>query len=1169
MPGTFNDRILSNDDHGISDFDINTQEENHEDGKEVCNNDNLKNDCQNTSKEFKLNNKSEKSDGLERRKTDNNILINNFLGLLTKSKNLPRSKPDMPDKNKIMPDSDYTNEAQIKEVNEVENGKNILNASNDDILDKSSIQNNLYSESKDGNEEGIHFKDNEGQHNDNEECLKDNVGKKEGKEHDEDGTKNEDEMDMDGIKDDEDEGDQNEGHKNFQCESEHDGEDCESDHENNKGQEDEEGKKDKEEDKDEEQDDGGIKEKDKMHEDDIKDVDKVDECVTKDDENNQNEGHKNHEYRSEVLCELNNESDESCDISDNEQNHPESVDKSEEYCQHEGSDEREENYCDEDEESGHQNGEADQYCNQYHEYDQFEAASVSESLETEDVKGENDPVNLPEVNSLLVLSPTDTSHQLEDQKRENIENHEQVPQIKDLRAEVNTAVWYDLPDSEDNGMTFNPQFFDDFDDEIDDHISDDPWNMNPNENKMKSSLENPWVADNDNSNVLFKSSFTDQFSETLYFEKGSEMFVDKFNLLEIVNEIIDLLLDAVSDQTSDWKRSESLHRTSGDEEEAEDQTNPRQGSEPIRLDPDFYDDFDDDIEAQNDPWNLEPKPLRFQENTNSGLFESADTWYTNDDHRPKASAEEAVENPINDIMDFIIERVFEVHEKSMIDPFTDKNSINLSMQELNDLDEDFENFEFRNNAFKQHSSIIYYGLPADEANQQEDKAIFSFPYWDSGLSTSKEFYENSPKNLNIKFDAKNESKVKIGNNFNTDPENIAVAEIEKSEKPEKPSKSKSFGQRLKKSLSFKNSKKAIQKFFGNTDGKAKKGNVVDKSNSNWYYDSEYFPDEARDKQSVNRRRFSDTDNIKNPSKKPTDKKFSTLGKSFKLTSFLETNSFSPSLPAHFPQHAPTSDNIRIKLGQSTFYLLSDADDEVPIENRSFSDQNQEPPPCDGFELKPLETHEYLSDAGSDCVDSGIPDHFCCDDSTEFCPEGDDDNLTESELYSVPSSFQSSSASVSEDSDTDYYSIASDFLDDLRTTSIKFSRSLDDLTMLRHKKKKFSVSNEFIDKSGPLEFTSVGHDQNLDDTHLSSSNPHLSNNYNENTPPKKSSWKKLKNIFKSSARVTEPDIPADSYLQKNNYLNHNPIFIASPEEELQEVTGLPNHPNQFSRQNLGT
>ena len=305
------------------------------------------------------------------------------------------------------------------------------------------------------------------------------------------------------------------------------------------------------------------------------------------------------------------------------------------------------------------------------------------------------------------------------------------------------------------------------------------------------------------------------------------------------------------------------------------------------------------------------------------------------------------------------------------------------MQEVN-LDEDFENFKFRSNEFKQHSSSILYDLPENEENQQEDKVIFSSSYWDSSLSMSKEFYENSPKNQNIQFDEKNESKVKNGNNFIKDPENIAVVEIEKS------NKSKSFGQRLKKSLSFKNSKKVIQKFFGNTDGKAKKGNVVDKSKSNWYYDSEYFPDEARDKQSVNRRRFSDTDNIKQPSKKSTDKKFSTLGKSFKLTSFLETNSFSPSLPAHFPQHAPTSDNIRIKLGQSTFYLLSDA--EVPIENRSFSDQHQEPPkadpPCDGFDLKPLETHEYLSDAGSDCVDSGIPDHFCCDDSTEFCPEGD-------------------------------------------------------------------------------------------------------------------------------------------------------------------------------------
>ena len=71
--------------------------------------------------------------------------------------------------------------------------------------------------------------------------------------------------------------------------------------------------------------------------------------------------------------------------------------------------------------------------------------------------------------------------------------------------------------------------------------------------------------------------------------------------------------------------------------------------------------------------------------------------------------------------------------------------------------------------------------------------------------------------------------------------------------------------------------------------------------------------------------------------------------------------------------------------------------------------------------------------------------------------------------------------------------------------------------------------------------------------------------------KKQSWKplkKIKNIFKLKPSEKNA-FGADSYLSKiENQVNQNPIYIASPEEELQEVTGFPHHQQPYHRQSLG-
>ena len=384
-------------------------------------------------------------------------------------------------------------------------------------------------------------------------------------------------------------------------------------------------------------------------------------------------------------------------------------------------------------------------------------------------------------------------------------------------------------------------------------------------------------------------------------------------------------------------------------------------------------------------------------------------------------------------------------------------------------------------------------------------------------------------------------------------------------------KRKSLKKRVKKALSFKGPRKAIQKLLVLEDKKPNKTTQrkKKKSNGSEVYDSEFFPPEAREEQESNLTRSFSLSMLKTQkqlSGLSLKRKFHSLGRATKPPppSFFDSTSLNSSLSAPFPHSAPQSeiDNIRLKVGQSTFYLLSD---EVQIQGQLI---NKNKPPLstgskDDFDLIPLEVKEAPSEAGSDCVDSGVPDHIEDAASNEIIIE------SEPELLSVYSN-----------SDTDYFSIASsDSSTNLDTKSIqiqRLTRSLDDISMLRMKKKKFSVSNEFLENQDQIAFHSIGHNDDEVSRTLSSSHPHLYNtNGNSlviiNSNSNKSSWKpfkKLKQIFKPPSKLTEASVYSDTYLQKDPQVNQNPIYIASPEEELQEVTGFPNHQTPFSRHNLG-
>ena len=432
---------------------------------------------------------------------------------------------------------------------------------------------------------------------------------------------------------------------------------------------------------------------------------------------------------------------------------------------------------------------------------------------------------------------------------------------------------------------------------------------------------------------------------------------------------------------------------------------------------------------------------------------------------------------------------------------------------------------------------------------------------------------HSVLDFNEKASQKETVNIQEPNLESSEVEQIALASDADDEKGKQKDekRKKSIKKRVKKALSFKGPRKAFQKLLVSEDEKPNKTTQrkQKKSNRSEVYDSEYFPPEAREEQETNLTRSFSLSMLKTQkqlSGLTLRRKFHSLGRATKPPppSFFDSPSLNSSLSAQFPHSAPQSefDNIRVKVGQSTFYLLSDeAQTQGQLINKNEPHLNTSSK--DDFDLKPLEVKEASSEAGSDCVDSGVPNYFEDIASNEKIKD------TESELLSVYSN-----------SDTDYFSLASSESStnlDIKNIQIqRLTRSLDDISMLRMKKKKFSVSNEFLENPDQIAFHSIGHNDDEVSRTLSSSHPHLYNtNGNSlviiNSNSNKSTWKpfkKLKQIFKPPSKLTEASVYSDTYLQKDPQVNQNPIYIASPEEELQEVTGFPNHQTPFSRHNLG-
>ena len=649
-----------------------------------------------------------------------------------------------------------------------------------------------------------------------------------------------------------------------------------------------------------------------------------------------------------------------------------------------------------------------------------------------------------------------------------------------------------------------------------------------------------------------------------------------------------------------------------------------------------------------DPWNemteiasqeLEPNKIEsfvdsfeYTEFSERQIAEDLTTETKDDSQNIDHLIHEILEHIINDII------VLKVDQYPLIDPFTDQNSIKLSMYDMNvtygqgqegrdgELS-DNPTEKFCRRPSRTSESTASEDNSENESNEQNHEKDADFadhaqePFLRDKRVILKQDLENIENEESVKeqdsrqescqVDKVNEHEQDLGDDMEDDNINVDDIKIEdisetdrfksvvdcnekasqeernlesseeeqielasdakdEKEKQKDEKKRKSLKKRVKKALSFKGPRKAIQKLLTSEDKEPNRTTQrkQNKSNRSEVYDSEYFPPEAREEQEANLTRSFSLSMLKTQkqlSGLTLKRKFHSLGRATKPPppSFFDSTSLNSSLSAQFPHSAPHSelDNIRIKVGQSTFYLLSDeaqtqGQPTNKIEPHLSTDSK------DDFDLKPLEIKKAPSESGSDCVDSGIPD-FKDTDSNENIKD------TESELLSVYSN-----------SDTDYFSIASSESStnlDIKSIQIqRLTRSLDDISMLRMKKKKFSVSNEFLENPDQIAFHSIGHNDDEVSRTLSSSHPHLYNtNANSlviiNSNSNKSSWKpfkKLKQIFKPPSKLTEASVYSDTYLQKDPQVNQNPIYIASPEEELQEVTGFPNHQTPFSRHNLG-
>ena len=676
-----------------------------------------------------------------------------------------------------------------------------------------------------------------------------------------------------------------------------------------------------------------------------------------------------------------------------------------------------------------------------------------------------------------------------------------------------------------------------------------------------------------------------------------------------------------------------------------------------------------------DPWNemqeMSPKQLD-TEKIDSFIDNFPSTEYLEgqkvDDYHT-SETEESNDFLISDILDHIITNIIVLKEGQClpIDPFTDQNSINLSMDDMDDDGQDGELCDMpkeilsnltlpeREHVCQRHSQISEINASEEKSedvvtneklcrdqfhentgkltDQQDPRKESSLgdkraPHeqnledagsaeWDSlsdnNLKDDEEdsrqdsYLKNEQdsledvelqKNFTVDFDchtndihdihigkdilteysegASQEDKVDIQEPLESsdeEEEQIAIASDADDEtgNPKDEKKKKTIRKRVKKALSFKGPRKAFQKFLASEDKNAAKTTQKKqkKSNHSEEYDSEFFPPEAREEHKTNLTRSFSLSMLKTQkqlSGLTLKRKFNSLGRGTKPPppSFFDTNSIDSSLSAPFPPSAPQPelDNIRLKIGRSTFYLLSDeAQTQAPPINKNEPQLST----CseDVFDLRPLNVKEESSEAGSDCVDSGAPDQL---EDTDILGNIRD---SESELLSVYSN-----------SDTDYFSIASSEsntnLNSNRIQTQRLTKSLDDISMIGMKKKKFSVSNEFLENPDQIAFHSIGHNGDEVSRNLSSSHPHLYNTSGNslviiNSNSNKSSWKpfkKLKQIFKSPSKLTEASVYSDTYLQKDPQVNQNPIYIASPEEELQEVTGFPNHQTPFTKQSLG-
>ena len=375
------------------------------------------------------------------------------------------------------------------------------------------------------------------------------------------------------------------------------------------------------------------------------------------------------------------------------------------------------------------------------------------------------------------------------------------------------------------------------------------------------------------------------------------------------------------------------------------------------------------------------------------------------------------------------------------------------------------------------------------------------------------------------------------------------------------------GNKLRKSLSFSNNWIRKTLSFGTQRPPTE-------------YDSEYFPREARPRgsqQSLPEKPTTKVHRSKSFSffKKPSSvenldfKRFYTLGRKNKVPHNFGRNSFSSSQSVTDIQAEPEIDDIRVKFGQSTFYLLSDGgsiSEEIFCKTPANASRGVTPPPAPGseyekelvsaeqpFVLPPLDLTEDIESepaeeekkkaAGSEEPVSGAADDVECDQSeAELSAHSDTDYFS----FGSNESLQScKDFYVNDPTDSDCEREDQAALGETEQWQQSSPPALGS-TMLGNNRRKFSLSNESLEGGG-----SVSTDPGLGSGRpaqvelarpLSSSHPHLFTHTDlpviagSKNRRNKSAWKplqKLKRIFKSSPKLTEADVYNNAYLQSTS------------------------------------